>query len=233
MHSVYVLHQRKYRDTSLLVEVLSEQGGRFPLVFRGARNSRKRTSALVQPFQPLLVGVHGGGELRTAGEVDAAGPRHLLSGQQLLLGLYVNELLYRTLGRFDAMPGVYRAYDQLLAMLVSSDTPVVELRRFELLLLGELGYGVDFGYDYETGEQVSPDCCYRFVSEVGFQQCAKHEPGSVQGSDLLQIASQGVDAEREGVVRRVVRQSLAPLLGNRPLKSRTLFEKSQLTGQHS
>ncbi len=226
MQSLFVLHQRKYRDTSLLVEVLSEADGRFPLVFRGARNSKKRTAALVQPFQPLLVGIHGEGELRTAGEVDVAGPRHLLRGNSLMLGLYVNELLYRTLGRFESVPTIFSAYDRLLQNLASDTPSILALRQFELLLLAELGYGVDFGYDYESGEQVREDCHYQYVAELGFQRCSAVNAGSVAGRELLQIAGQGPEPQHEKIIRQVVRQSLAPLLGHRPLKSRALFEKS-------
>ena len=60
-HARYVLHQRPYRDTSLIVEVFTREHGRLTLFARAARGPRSRFAAL-QPFQPLLLSWSGRGE---------------------------------------------------------------------------------------------------------------------------------------------------------------------------
>jgi DNA repair protein RecO (recombination protein O) len=66
LQPAYLLHARDYRDTCLLVELLTEQGGRVGAVARGARRSRRGYSqrAILQPFQPLWVAWGGRGELK-------------------------------------------------------------------------------------------------------------------------------------------------------------------------
>ena len=225
MNPVFVLHQRKYRDTSLLVEVFSRNEGRYPLIVRGARSSKKRTAALMQPFQPLLVEVHGHGELRTAGSVEGAGATFVLEGDNLMLGLYVNELLYRSVGRFESLPQLFDGYLRLLGVLSITHEVRLALREFELLLLAELGYGVVFDSDAGKGEPVREEAQYRYVVQDGFHECQPGETG-IAGSDLLAIAEGGLQDEGERIVRQVVRQSLTPVLGGKPLKSRALFERS-------
>ena len=49
----YVLHSYPYRETSLIVEALTEVHGRVALVARGAKRPRSELRGLLQGFQPL------------------------------------------------------------------------------------------------------------------------------------------------------------------------------------
>jgi DNA repair protein RecO (recombination protein O) len=40
----FVLHQRKYRDTSLIVEFFSREAGRVSLLFKGVRRPMKKAA---------------------------------------------------------------------------------------------------------------------------------------------------------------------------------------------
>ena len=61
LQSSFVLHRRPYRDTSLLLEVFSQEYGRLGLVARGAVSPRSRWKGLLQPFAPLLLSWSGAG----------------------------------------------------------------------------------------------------------------------------------------------------------------------------
>ena len=63
LQSAFLLHQRPYRETSLLLEVFSLEYGRLGLVARGVRRSKAGLRALLQPFRPLLLSWSGRGEL--------------------------------------------------------------------------------------------------------------------------------------------------------------------------
>ena len=84
---VYILHTRKYRDTSLIADVFSREEGRYSLVFRGARSIKSRHKSLLQPFSPVLVSAYGKGEMRTAGALDFAGRPSRLKGENLFIGM--------------------------------------------------------------------------------------------------------------------------------------------------
>ena len=81
-------------------------------------------------------------------------------------GLYLNELLSRVLPRFDAMPSVFVEYSGAIERL-NSASPEAALRRFELLLLSEMGYRINLLTD-EHGESIRPLVDYQFQVERGF-----------------------------------------------------------------
>lgn len=225
-HHVYILHSRNYRETSLLADIFSKEEGRYSLVIRGAKSSKSRYRGLIQPFSPMLVTSYGKGELKTAGAIDFAHRSWRLKGEHLLIGLYVNELLYRVLGKFDQLPALYTGYEKLLAELEKDVFEAPFLREFELLLLTNLGYGITFDVDVRTGENVRPDGQYRFVAEEGFHSLVDetHMENNCPGETLLAIASGDYSGDAEKILKRVIRKSLQPLLGTKPLKSKSLFE---------
>ncbi len=102
----FVLHARAYRETSLLVEVLSAQHGRIGLLARGVSTAKGQVlRAALQPLQWIRFSAQQRGELaqlRGAEALDAA-PR--LVGQAMLAGFYLSELTLRLAPRQDPLPG--------------------------------------------------------------------------------------------------------------------------------
>ena len=235
---VYILHTRKYRDTSLIADVFSQEEGRYSLVFRGARSKKSRHKSLLQPFSPVLVVTYGKGEMKTAGALDFAGRPLRLEKENLFIGMYVNELLYRLLGKYDALPALYVRYEKLLSELESEKFHIHSLREFELSLLANLGYGITFDFDVRTGALVHPDNQYRFVAEEGFHSLLDSKAltgrgrfdesagvtNTYGGVHLLAIASGDYSNQAGEILKQVIRKSIEPLLGGKPLKSRSLFE---------
>ncbi|MEP5568378.1 MAG: DNA repair protein RecO, partial [Halioglobus sp.] len=143
LQPTYILHSRPYRDTSLILEVLCAEHGRISLVSKGARRRTKGGSnaALLQPFVPLLLSFSGRSEMKTLTHVEAAGVAPQLRGERLFSGMYMNELLMRLLHRHDPHPQLFAAYGAALGELADAAPVEATLRRFELGLLEELGYG--------------------------------------------------------------------------------------------
>ncbi|MEX2489217.1 MAG: DNA repair protein RecO [Pseudomonadales bacterium] len=228
----FILHARKYRDTSLIADLLTETEGRLNVVIRGARVKRPRFRGRLQPFVPLLVSWFGRGELKTVKVIDFPADNIDLEGNNLMIGLYVNELLYRLLGKFDPVPAIYTSYYRLLKVLEYSDSPAAELRRFELGLLTELGYGITFDIEAATGAPIERKQFYRYVTEEGFYPLPvdtyrERPSGAFEGSHLLSISRGELEEPAvEQAARQIVRSSLKTLLGDRPLKSREMFIKS-------
>ena len=218
----YILHSRKYRDTSVILEVFGLNKGRQSVVVRGARSAKSRLRGQLQPFTPLLVAAKGRSELRTGTAIDMQRRAWRLSGESLMLGLYVNELLYRLLGRFDPMPGLYQAYEGLLEMLQAGYT-LLDVRRFELRLLQELGYGVDFSAEAITGEPLDASVCYQYVPGEGFRRASDTREGQVPGAQLCHVNDEAWEQVDELLLRTITRRSIRPLLGDRALNSGSLF----------
>ena len=219
----YILHTRKYRDTSVIAELLTEKHGRISGVIRGARNKKK--SGTVQAFTPLLISFMGNGDLKTITKIDAGNISHIV-GDDLLVGLYANELLVRLLAKFEPMPSVFSAYQNLLLQLVSGSGVERCLRVFEMTLLSELGYGISFDVEAGSGEPIDEIGFYRFSLNQGFYPLAKQASGrNFQGKYLLGISQGKFDEPMVNTYAKlIIRDCLNHLLGGRPLKSRELFK---------
>ena len=223
---IYILHTRKYRDTSLLAEVFSREEGRFSLLFKGIRREAKkasRSAGQIQPFVPIIVSIYGRGDLRTAVYQETAPFGYHLSGRASFLGLYINELMYRLIGKYEPLPEVFDSYKQVLIDLGSSEFDLSMLRNFEFTLLMELGFGIDFGFDAKTGMPIDPAGYYRFVPQSGFEGAGPTEPGTCSGEIIKRMALGDFSGAGANVSKWIVSESVRPLLGGRPLKSRELF----------
>ncbi|SVD42232.1 uncharacterized protein METZ01_LOCUS395086, partial [marine metagenome] len=223
LHHAFVLHSRNYRDTSVILDLLTREAGRYSVVVRGARSAKSRVRGRLQPFTPLLLGALGRSELKTLTSIDFPERSYDLEGDQLLLGLYVNELLYRLLGRFEPLEALFEEYCHLLDELESSDEGIEQVRIFELRLLEELGYGINFEFDAGSSSRVENESYYRYVVNEGFYRCSGQDEAFFQGEELLCISNRELAAVDRNRLRNLTRQSLGALLGDRPLKSRALF----------
>jgi DNA repair protein RecO (recombination protein O) len=219
-----VLHSAPYRETSVRLEFLTRDHGRIGAIARGAKRPGSALRGLLQPFQPLLVGWSGRGDLVTLHGAEPAGPAWLLSGKALYCGLYMNELLIRLLHRDDPHESVYDSYVMTLATLAPDDAEAT-LRIFEKRLLDDLGYGLVL--DHEAGG--------RAAIEPGRQYCYDIEQGplpgpapcrrgiAVRGASLLALAREQLGSDDLKDIKRLMRAALATHLGDRPLMSRALF----------
>jgi len=220
---IILLHSRAYRESSLILSALSLHHGRVSLISRGAKSSRR--GRVLQPLNTLRVSWSGRSTLLTMGsfELDA---QPILSGTALVAGLYLAELTSRLLTEREAHPrlfsGLYWALDNL------TDDLEAVLRRFEKLLLDDLGYGLDFRTDALSGRAIDPENFYRFDPTQGFVFSASGR--GYPGSALLAIAQgEYTDALVRKVAKRIFRQALALHLGPRPLLSRKLLFQARVS----
>lgn len=228
LQPAYILHSRPYRDSSLLLEVFTAEYGRISLVARGARRKSRGGSAgaLLQPFTPLLLTFSGRSEMKNLTTTETAGLAVPLRGEHMFSGLYLNELLVRLLHRHDPHPRLFAAYGQALAELGRAGKMDEVLRRFEFMLLDELGYGFGLDVDSVSGEAVRAGSWYHFHPDKGLvARGAKADPSqpAFSGSELLAMAGGDFGGDASLAAKRLSRLVLAVYLGDAPLRSRDLF----------
>ena len=225
LHPAFILHRRPYSNSSLLLECLTPEQGRFPAIARGTLSGRAATASVLQPFRPLLIQTSGRGEVKTLTSVEADGRPVALQGEALYCGFYLNELLMRLLGRFDPHPVLFSLYGSALKGLPHREKREHTLRQFELALMTELGYGLLLEQEAETGLPIQPDVQYYYVLERGPSRNKVNEALPISGRSLLVLAGRepqmGPGGWREA--RELMRHVLARYLGDHPLKSRELF----------
>lgn len=221
----FVLHTRLWRETSLLVEVLTPDNGRLGLIARGVRGPKRHVlRAALQPLQLIRFDAVQQGELArlTAAEALDAAPR--LVGRAMLAGFYLNELCLRLTPRGDSQPELFEAYALTRERLRNLEPLAWTLRRFERDLLDALGCGFQWHCDGD-GAPTDPAARYRIDHEHGPRRVLGDHghagrTGAVTGRALLDLAADRMPAPEDlPGLRRVMRGLLSHHLGARGLKS--------------
>jgi len=221
-----VLHRRPWRETSLMVDVFSLNAGRVSVIARGANSAKSPLKAQLQPFQPLVLDWTGRSDLKTLTQTDVRPGPSLTRTLALYSGLYVNELLQRTLPMADPNPKLFAAYIDLLHELSGAIDVEPVLRRFEKAFAGELGYSFAWDQTTDTGETVATGHQYYYDPEQGIL-ARPSETARLRGlsGETLQALARGdlesPDCRR--VAKRVTRVLVDFLLQGRELNSRRLF----------
>jgi DNA repair protein RecO (recombination protein O) len=224
----FVLHARPYRETSQLVDLFSRHYGRLRVVARGFRRP-KNGSRILAPFTPLLVGWSGKTELKTLVSAEHSGRSLMLSGERLYSGFYLNELLIRLLVEHDPHQHLFDHYLNIMTSLADGEPIEPALRQFERNLLDEAGYGLMIDTDIVSGQPVLPGQWYWFEPSTGFSlwqpsEQDKNSPYLFRGEALLAISHgdyQDLDTAR--AAKRLMRLAIHEHLGDKPLRSRELF----------
>ena len=223
----FVLHRRAYSETSLLVDVFTEDTGRLSLLAKGARSRRSAWKSVLQPFTPLLLRWSGKSGLKILTKAEPAAITLPLQQTALYSGFYVNELICRVLEQETAQPQLFQDYLRCLTELAGAPLAVEPvLRRFEFQLLQSLGYGVDFLHCAGSGQPIDENMTYRYREEQGFMASLIKDNLTFYGRDLLAFEQRRFDDSTVlQAAKRFTRLALKPYLGSKPLKSRELFSQ--------
>lgn len=219
----YVLHQRPFRDNSLIVEAFAREHGRLTLFAHGARGPRSRFAAL-QPFRALLLSWSGRGEAPALAAAETVEAAPALPPAQLLSGFYLNELLLKLLTRADPHPELFDLYEETLAQLQGAATAEPALRLFEARLLGYVGYGLNLAAEADTGAAVRAEAYYHFRPGVhGFVVAEPAAPGAIAGQVLQGLSRGELRGEAQlRAARALMRAALDHCLEGRELATRSM-----------
>jgi DNA repair protein RecO (recombination protein O) len=236
--AAFVLHGYPYKETSLIVDVLTRHHGRVALVARGAKRPRSALRGVLLAFQPLAVswttgraraaaGPQGGSDLRTLTRAEWLGGLRPLRGEALMSGFYLNELVQKFLARDDPHEGLFDAYLEALDGL-SSERPIAPiLRRFETALLREAGYALHAQRTVD-GHLLEPAAVYRYQPERGplfvDGPADARDDAVVSGKTLLDIDRDDYDDPVTlAQAKRLMRHLLAHHLSGQMLHTRRML----------
>lgn len=219
LQPAFVLQQRNFRETSLIIEVLTRDFGRLSVLAKGVRKTKSKTAGLLQPFVPILISYIGKAELKILTTVEMADSFAKLTGLALYCGFYVNELVGCFLHKHDPHPEVFVHYQSCLTRLAQEATLEPALRTFELELLESIGYGLHA----ETNNSSIHSASYSFDNDRGLVADAK---GLLSEKTVQAIQSrQFNDPQVLSEVKLLMRQVIDTHLQGRQLKSRAVINK--------
>ena len=224
----FVLHATPWRETSLIIEVLTRDFGRLALVARGAKRPTSQFRGVLAPFAPVALAWSGRNDIKTLIRAEWVGGLTPLRGDGLLAAFYMNELLVRLLARGDPHDALFGAYAHALHALAGGEGALDEaLRGFELDLLREIGWLPPLAHTCD-GAPIAAAASYRVDPERGPMPVnGRAEDGEtlvVRGAALQALASRDwSDAGVATECRRLLRALIAFRLGGRPLNTRRIL----------
>ncbi len=181
----FVLHRYDWSESSLIIELFTRGVGRVAVVAKGAKRPSSNFRPVLLPLQLLHVAFGGDAEIRSLKAAEWMGGQVMPTGDALLSGYYVNELLLRLLARDDPHPALFDAYTATVQVLGSEHTEALQpaLRAFELLLLREIGLLPVLDLQTGTLAQLAPGQRYALKPEGGLVEATPDEiRGSLPGS---------------------------------------------------
>ncbi len=221
----FALHSRPYRETSAIVDFITEDFGRIALLVKGVRQAKSKQRIATQSFSPLSVSWTGRGELKTLTQVESAGYWPMLAGRALCCGMYLNELMVKLLPVRDPSPRLFAIYRLTLQSLPDAELEESVLRIFEHRLLDEIGLAPSFSRSLASSQPIQPHQYYDLQDHQGFSplDAAPAEVGYL-GEHLLAIAEDDYsDLAVRRAAKRIMRQLIQQQLGGKVLASRALF----------
>ena len=149
-----VLGVRRHGETSAIVELLTREHGRHLGLVRGGAGSRMRP--LLQPGNSVQRGLAGAARrasrhLRDRGHAAARGDA-CWHRPHAVYGVTHLAALARLLPERDPHEDIFEMLDHTLDDFDDAGGAAVHLVRFELAMLGELGFGLDLESCAATGE---------------------------------------------------------------------------------
>ncbi len=225
LNPCYILHNRPYRETSLLLDVFSRGHGRIGLVAKGARKQKNDKRALLQSGRKISIAWTMRRELGTLTQVEPCQGRQAYEAGGLMTVFYINELLVKLLHRHEPHPELFDAYEEAIGKLSNRPTEQVTLRIFEKRLLEALGYGLVLNSDAE-GNAIKADQKYNYLLEQGpvLHDSPDRSGMKISGRTLTALAEEKLgDDHVLAEAKQLMRMALGNLLGDRPLVSRELY----------
>jgi DNA repair protein RecO (recombination protein O) len=211
----FLLHSWAYRENSEILALFTRNHGVQNAVVRSRRGSKQGRLLQGRRYQ---VAMSGRGELLqlTQADFDSDATSVVPQGPAVLSVLYLSELLHALLHRGETHEALFDALHSVLSIIGQSTAPLAQawaLRRFEWLLLSELGYGLSADFDID-GESIDTDSRYWVDPEAGFFRVFDAELMAIRGSALTALADASVDLS-EASAEREARELMRFLLEHR------------------
>ena len=232
LEPAFVLHTRAFKETSLLVDLFTKNLGRINVVANGARKPKSPLRSVLTPASLFAVSFSGKTELKNLNACELLNHYSLSMPVSFNSIVYVNELLIKSTEKEDPHEEIFNQY-QLLCEGLSEKKERIEievlLRSFELMLLQELGYGIDLSFESVNGNQIKPKNKYMFDPSLGFTKVENdsiNSSGIFLGKDILNFSTGDLTEEDSRLAsKKIMRLALDYHLGNKSLNIRKYLSK--------
>jgi len=185
----YVLHRYDWSESSLILEVFTRHHGRIALVAKGAKKPSSSFRPVLLPLQAIQVAYGGDADIRTLKSAEWVGGHVMPTGDALLSGYYLNELLLKLLAREDPHPQLFDAYAASVRVMATEPGELLQasLRVFELLLLREIGLLPSLNCQTLNMSDLDQARDYCLVPEGGLRLAHRDDRHALTGAQWLSL----------------------------------------------
>ena len=183
----FVLHHYNWSESSLILDVFTRHHGRLALVAKGAKKPSSQFRPVLLPLQPLSLSyslsTDENAEIHTLKGAEWVGGHIMPTGDALLSGYYLNELLLRLVAREDAHPTLFDAYAGAVRVLASEHGEALQplLRAFEWVLLFEVGLLPALDHETVNLAPLLADRPYVLTPEAGLRSAREQDRAALPG----------------------------------------------------
>jgi DNA repair protein RecO (recombination protein O) len=196
----FVLHRYDWSESSLILEVFTRHHGRIALVAKGAKRPSSQFRPILLPLQPLHIAFSGDAEVGTLKGAEWMGGLTMPSGDALLSGYYVNELILKLLARDDPHETLFDAYAQVTQLLRDPAQVDSALRAFELMVLREIGLLPSLDTASLTLQPLQPEAAYTLMPEAGLRTVHGDDDSGRDQTPHQQFNAQDPSQERPSLL---------------------------------
>ena len=186
----FLLSSMSWRESSLKIDIFSQNYGRMSLIARSARRRQSDLRGVLVPFVPISLSWFGGNELQTLHKAEWLGGWAQPTGKNLLSAMYVNELILKFTAAADPHPEIYDLLKRTMQALSVGNHIQAALRLFEGQLLTACGFAPDIQYDSQ-GKPINADNLYAIYPEQAIECVPTVLPNTlcVSGETLIALAN--------------------------------------------
>jgi DNA repair protein RecO (recombination protein O) len=224
--AAFILHRRDYQESSLILDIFSEQFGRLSVLAKAAK--KRRDASHFQICNRLLLGWSGRSDLKTLTQIDSQALT--ISADFYPSVFYMNELLLYLLPKHQPYYALFQGYQQLLLQFAEPQADMSQLpgwlRNFEMELLTELGYLPDLSLVSATGQALNAGLRYRVDASSGVCMASESEAETYSADELQAIQRRQFDTPGIARTARLLLRRLIDFnLQGRALQSRQFYQQ--------
>jgi DNA repair protein RecO (recombination protein O) len=220
----WIIHKNNSGETSINLTLFTAERGLIICLYKGGRTLKKQ--AILHPFTPIWVFIKTYPTRNYVQRIEHEAPTMPLSGEALISGIYINELLYRILPVEVPCQPLFEAYlITLRGLAFAKNRQEIEplLRRFEWTLLDTCGYSISLTQEAKTQQPIEAENYYQFVDGLGLINASHGLPGS----HIIAISQdQLTDPDTLKVAKFLMRKAINSLLEGVEIKARNLYNHS-------
>ena len=227
LQPAFVLHAKPFKETSLLVDLITPDYGRVSVIAKGGRSKKSKLKGVLQPTLKLVISWQGRGSLKTLTLAEMEGLSNIFDGEKLICVTYVNELLLKLTPSFDSVDGLFELYESVIVGLEHNNALEQTLRLFEKNLLACIGYELLLEAESESLMPIDPQETYVYQIEHGPRKVSNQSVSrnAVSGSTLLALANEAsLNKQQLREAKVLLRLNLDHHLGGAKLESRRLIK---------